>query len=849
MAIIGLTLIGSIFVSPQIVLGYDDGTAHRALTNESAKVFNHYYPDQALTIDEVGSLIKGSFEEDRAPRWLNHFYDPVYNRGLRGLFSSKNWAQNTKLQGLRLPTSNLVREYFNDPTDYSWERAIYDYVYGDQSRGLEALGHVIHLVQDATVPEHTRDDMHPFWSTYENYTKRFTIDNLNLSQKLINAKSYPLIYPELGSYFDQLALLSNNNFFSDDTILIKKYNSPVISGEIKDISSDRKPHIFGINQMELRLVEIERLVDLRGSVLSEVYLLDDLDKKIPADYWSHLSEKAVLGSAGVIKLFFDEVEKERETKRLFDKNKSLVRKVWEKIEVGIEKIKAQFGDLLASAASLLPGTLEVRSDPDPDAEDIVVEIPTIDEGELVPEPDETEKVNESEAEQIAELLAVIENLKNRIEVIKQQQAEQSAGVLADATIQTLSPVQSLIISGGSSSGGGGSGGAVATSEIFEVATTSGTITFEPPGILAPADLSQIFTTTTIIFSGTASSGLIIFNDFSEALATVNELGEWQTEISDLAQGSSTINFYARDEAGHVSLPAVVSFQVDSLPLSVNLEIEECDHSFVADACVLAPLDPLNLTWTVSKSGDYEYELLKISDNHGEWESTSISSTQAQTSAVETGLVAGSESTEWRWQVLVRLIDAEEVVASSSEISTRFHPRPLVINEIGWAGTTASSTDEWIELHNYLDETIDLTGYYLIDVDDSWRVDLSGAISAGGYYLIERASDEVVSNRSANLVAGWGADPIEKSFDPARIGLRLYRTISIGEQVVDETPVWDKSSAVPGSLERTFENKVSIDLSTWEDNTGCDDNCALDRNGDQTFGTPGQINVASIPNLF
>ncbi len=37
---------------------------------------------------------------------------------------------------------------------------------------------------------------------------------------------------------------------------------------------------------------------------------------------------------------------------------------------------------------------------------------------------------------------------------------------------------------------------------------------------------------------------------------------------------------------------------------------------------------------------------------------------------------------------------------------------LVISEVAWAGTAASSNDEWIELHNQGDEAVDLVGWQL-----------------------------------------------------------------------------------------------------------------------------------------
>ncbi len=50
---------------------------------------------------------------------------------------------------------------FSDPDDYTFDRAVFEYVHGDKKRALEAVGHIMHLVQDMTSTPHTRDDAHP----------------------------------------------------------------------------------------------------------------------------------------------------------------------------------------------------------------------------------------------------------------------------------------------------------------------------------------------------------------------------------------------------------------------------------------------------------------------------------------------------------------------------------------------------------------------------------------------------------------------------------------------------------------------------------------------------------------
>ena len=154
---------------PILVFAYDDQTTHPALTKEIGRFFNHNYQEKALNSEEIAILMNGSIDEDEETRWLHHFYDPIYNRGLTILGesweSSKDWSQNTLAQAqedgvFRDKTYGSIFDLFSSPSDYSWERAIYDYAWVDKNRGLESLGHTLHLLEDATVPEHTRNDGH-----------------------------------------------------------------------------------------------------------------------------------------------------------------------------------------------------------------------------------------------------------------------------------------------------------------------------------------------------------------------------------------------------------------------------------------------------------------------------------------------------------------------------------------------------------------------------------------------------------------------------------------------------------------------------------------------------------------
>lgn len=76
---------------------------------------------------------------------------------------------------------------------------------------------------------------------------------------------------------------------------------------------------------------------------------------------------------------------------------------------------------------------------------------------------------------------------------------------------------------------------------------------------------------------------------------------------------------------------------------------------------------------------------------------------------------------------------------------------VVINEIAWMGSTVSASHEWIELSNSGDAPADLSGWTLSAADGTPEILLEGTISAGGYFLLERTSDESVPAIAADQI--------------------------------------------------------------------------------------------------
>lgn len=85
-------------------------------------------------------------------------------------------------------------------------------------------------------------------------------------------------------------------------------------------------------------------------------------------------------------------------------------------------------------------------------------------------------------------------------------------------------------------------------------------------------------------------------------------------------------------------------------------------------------------------------------------------------------------------------------------------RSIIINEIAWGGTAASPNDEWIELYNPSNASINITGWTLRAASSgigSLNITLSGSIAAGGYFLLEREDNSTVSDVSADQIYAGG----------------------------------------------------------------------------------------------
>jgi hypothetical protein len=167
-------------------------------------------------------------------------------------------------------------------------------------------------------------------------------------------------------------------------------------------------------------------------------------------------------------------------------------------------------------------------------------------------------------------------------------------------------------------------------------------------------------------------------------------------------------------------------------------------------------------------------------------------------------------------------------------SSSYAPLSIVINEVAWGGTAASSSDEWIELYNAGNQEVDFDGWTLISTDGRPEIDLQGSISAQGFLLLERSNDDTVSNISADQIY-TGA--LNNSGETLLLKDPHGNIIDSANLNGGPWPAGDAASRV--SMERIDPSAADTDPN-WTSHNGLSGN-GLDANGAALNGSPKSLN--------
>lgn len=760
---VGLVIFSAL-VLPSRVFCYDTYVAHSNIAQRAGILFNKNN-EQKLSIEQIGWIMQGAEQEDIPTRWLNHFYNPVNEFGLKGVqLSAKQWASDPEAQ-TRFSLG-----------DQSWQRALGDYRKGNVKQAFLALGHVIHLVSDMTVPAHTRDDIHVSGDSFEQFVKK----NWNTIYPQIKDR---VIYYHVNSeveVFELLSNFSNNIFYSDDTIQSKDFSIVHVDKKMIQVGVDGRKYIYSYSCLKN---EIDcRKLFVQDSKLSWTSNFDEIDIRIKddlvlTDYSTYLIPKAIGYSAGLIELFFKEAEKEEEVEL-------------PSVRIGLRGYSDRVVGYLVEAGQEMMYTLQRKFDVAPkgvltaqsNSTDILPSVQSDIEG-IASSPPKADPRNDNRT--------TTENKKPEIKKSVKSEIPAFAGMIGgvDEAIEpteNLKEVRPVFIAGvqddngGMSapvySSGGGSPYAPPSSDTPPTSSTSTppTPTSTPPTptstptttphvppqapTLAPIFSEIIFTTSTdLSVYGTCSADIVkILIDPISEIEFVAPSGTIWNYNAPLNSGQNDFSFYSVDNLNATSTAStsarvirdndppptpMIDTQDQSSASSTNIRVN------IAGTDTLSPITYYDLYFSIfiptsSPTPSYLWEPVatgttsSIFDFVGERNFSYIFRSRA-------------------WDILGNTSPWSDEVSSSSPIRLDWS-KEVVINEIAWAGTVNNAMgrmDEWLELYNNTDQDINLKGWE-IDVTDKKILIPSSTdriISAHGYFLLERTDDTTVQNISADYI--------------------------------------------------------------------------------------------------
>jgi hypothetical protein len=812
---------------------YNDTVTHPSLTANVAKIYNSNN-ERKLTDQEIGWLKQGSIEEDKAPRWLNHFYNPQTNQGLWSFPTAKNWSQNPALQSVYLESISGGNQ--------TWQKGISSFAKGDEKAAFIALGHVLHLLEDMTVPAHTRLDPHPSVKEYEDLLKTplgvkienlLSKDNIDphlagdpyekwVEQKIgSDIKFDPQIIKinSLNSAFDDLSNFSSKYFLSKDTISEHDASEGYF---LKEINGNKARCII----KELNGISF-CFAAVKEARFGEKQLFID-DFVVHSDYFSLLAPKAVAYGAGVVKLFFEEAEKAKQ---------EYEQKSW------WQKLKEKTDDLLAGlSGSFYAGlTLEIleenetldekpasekEDEPLPSETPLAVAAPTplqlppdtviAREKTRTPLPSSTP--SESPAEEIIEEIPLVESPSQITEEI----ATGLEPLISPSSSPSPSP--SATPSPSSSPSGGSASSEPASSDSDSI----------PPETSLVSQPSNPTSSTTAVFVFDSSEVSSVFSCQLDSATSTDCVSP--QEYTGLEAGAHVFKVSAIDAFGNEdSTPVEYSWVID-LPPEVSIDL--VNYSLI-------DFD-FSVAWSSSSTDvsyfDAQYKIGEI----GDWQDWAMATT-----TVSKSFEATFDNVIFYFRV--RATDLNGFQSSWQETEAPISQKPIIFNEIMYdPNPGADSYYEYIEIYNRAPVAINLDGWqYVVDGSkhalsaDVIHDGSDAVLASGGYALI---TDKTTSTSTPSVYDGLyyaPPSPGEKSLrlkiDDASLDLNNSGRINLilenaDGAVIDEVNyvnVWGAQNN-GRSLERiNYLNIYSDNQLAWQESadggTPNTQNSALDLN--------------------
>ena len=850
-------------ISPACAYGYGYET-HGYLTQETV---DFYLSRSGSSLQNylIPYLVDGARREDDSPRWFNHFFDPVYNRGFSyderidpllnvGNYpSSKQWAQTSAEQNKAVyKVGSIIASILNSfqqkrlslttESDFTWNIALDYWAQGDKERAMFALGHVLHLIQDASVPDHTRNDAHHDGSPYEQWTGKFVLESpdFGLKQRLQNKNV--VVFSDLNTHFNTIANYSNNNFYSKSTIGIQSgYQNPQSSG-VSLINGQ----VFGMHDFLDGTHPIFFYQKYNGSIVlsqSNLISLEDPFDIVLSDYWSRLSTKSIQHGAGVLDLFLQEANK-REVS--YQNQLPWYERTLQWVNNQANSLLGIVGQLGIFYESGSPVPFPIIESPEP-TNPIPTRIQPVIYPSVSPSPVVSPRVLGAQGigpGNNGPLFAQIES--SPIPSPGPDQTPPFEPLLSPTPSEIPSPTPEPTL--------------VPTPEPTPEPSPTPESTPTPVPSPTPQPIPKILDARWGVDpeSPTGYSVEFLYQDIGLIdVATQYYMGRYYllfylNHFQEYSYGFNT-NLWQDMFLASVHNEALVRFKYpicewgddqvrDNFQVRASGTYNYCGNDFWAHRWVYranelphvnnpgAGIWVLKLPiYSVPKpledltGGDYITASLYSADYDGwHW----------------TGNFAQMDNRQWYFENTYRsIMPTSAPTPTPTPLPTPSHS--VVINEIAWMGTQASAYDEWIELYNGTQQDIDLTNWQLRSQSGEPDITLSGTIGANGYYLLERTDDTTISDIGADLIYTGALNNTCETLELVNGGGNIVDTIGCSDSAW-----YAGDNTIKTTMERVQWEGEGDSALNWQTNNGTTIN-GLDSISNPVQGTPKATNSISL----
>lgn len=331
-----------LFSYPDSVYAYEQDCTHPVLSERAAELYQLHY-GQMFSPTAIKRLKEGATHEDNGSkiyvRSTNHFYDihnhrPWTNYGIliknapcikeaiasSYIRTSKEWALNSAYQKITWKSGIFDCDYGGD---YSWPKILESLDAGSSTDDMSyAAGHILHLLQDLTVPAHTRNDTHlrDLLELYAkdacNWMKLPFTEKIPSAESLYQSGLKPVELSKIDFYFDELSQYTYSHYYSNDTrfsTMGAEYDAPIWTRRgTEKIGALENTFLYGTDSSsvkyqlpaEYKLLHVNTWME--AIIPDEKDLIYTLSKECLSDYWQRLMRKAIAYSAGALKKLSDE---------------------------------------------------------------------------------------------------------------------------------------------------------------------------------------------------------------------------------------------------------------------------------------------------------------------------------------------------------------------------------------------------------------------------------------------------------------------------------------------------------------------------------------------------------------